>query len=405
MDLCADGSLADRLAASDLGALPPEELIPILVDVAAGLDALHLSGIIHRDLKPSNILLGDGRARIADLGIALAEPSDLTVPETTVGTLAYLAPEQLAGEPASPASDVHGLAVVAFLGLTGSLPRPAANLAEIVAASRLAPPPVSRLAPHLGAAYDQSIAAGLARSPAERPSAAQLGTSLGAALRASRPARPARPARPRDAIVGIGPGIDGDAPTVRSVAVPAAGTPGRPSRRLIGLVAVEAVLVVLAGAWLLGSTLGQARSGGPDPTLGGQVPPAQAPSATPTPSPSPPPPTPSPTPSPAPTPTPSPTPDPVARAISASEAARSAVEDAADQGALKRGEARDLEARLDRFDRAIEDGDTEGARREADRFASAVDDRIGHDGFPEDDAARLRSAAEELVAAAGDLPG
>ena len=152
MDLCADGSLGDRLAASDLGTLPPDELIPILVDVAAGLDALHLSGIIHRDLKPSNILLGDGRARIADLGIALAEPSDLTVPETTVGTLAYLAPEQLAGEPASPASDVHGLGVVAFLGLTGSLPRPAANLAEIVAASRIDPPAVSRLAPALGTA-------------------------------------------------------------------------------------------------------------------------------------------------------------------------------------------------------------------------------------------------------------
>ena len=72
MDLCEDGSLADRLAATDLGLLPPDQLIPILADVAAGLAALHARGIIHRDLKPSNVLLGDGRARIADLGIALA---------------------------------------------------------------------------------------------------------------------------------------------------------------------------------------------------------------------------------------------------------------------------------------------------------------------------------------------
>jgi serine/threonine-protein kinase len=53
MDLCDGGSLADRLAASETGALPPDELVPALVDVAAGLDALHARGIVHRDLKPS----------------------------------------------------------------------------------------------------------------------------------------------------------------------------------------------------------------------------------------------------------------------------------------------------------------------------------------------------------------
>ncbi|MGZ8528504.1 MAG: hypothetical protein ACXWWR_06880, partial [Candidatus Limnocylindrales bacterium] len=62
------------------------------------------------------------------------------------------------------------------------------------------------------------------------------------------------------------------------------------------------------------------------------------------------------------------------------------------------------EARLDRFDRAVEDGNTAAARREADRFAAAVDDRIRDDRFPEEDATRLRSVAEDLVAAAGSLP-
>ena len=93
-------------------------------------------------------------------------------------------------------------------------------------------------------------------------------------------------------------------------------------------------------------------------------------------------------------------PDPVAAAMTASAAARTALDDAANHGALKRNEVRDLESHLDRFDRAIEDGDTETARREADRFAATVDDRIGRDHFPEEDAAALRSAAEDLVAAA-----
>jgi hypothetical protein len=94
----------------------------------------------------------------------------------------------------------------------------------------------------------------------------------------------------------------------------------------------------------------------------------------------------------------------MARAISASAAARSAVEDAADHDALKAKEARDLESRLDRFDQAVDDGDAQQARREAERFAGAVDDRLRHDGFPEEDAARLRSAADDLVAAAAALP-
>jgi serine/threonine protein kinase len=132
MDLCG-GSLSDRLTASESGALRPDELVPVIIDVAAGLEALHARGIVHRDLKPSNVLLCDARAQIADLGIATAGPSELTTVGTTIGTLAYLAPEQLAGESASPASDVHALAVIAFLGLTGRLPRSASSVSELVA--------------------------------------------------------------------------------------------------------------------------------------------------------------------------------------------------------------------------------------------------------------------------------
>ena len=181
MDLCGGGSLADRLAASASGALPPDELVPLLVDVAAGLDALHARGIVHRDLKPSNVLLSGGRARIADLGIAAAGPSELTATGTTVGTLAYLAPEQLAGEPGSPASDVHGLGVIAFVGLTGRLPRPPeasprSSPRASCRSTRLGPATRSRLS------VRSAIALALAGDPSRRPTATELGATLAAAL-------------------------------------------------------------------------------------------------------------------------------------------------------------------------------------------------------------------------------
>ena len=246
MDLCEDGSLADRLAATDLGLLPPDQLIPILADVAAGLAALHARGIIHRDLKPSNVLLGDGRARIADLGIALAGSSELTERDTTVGTLAYLAPEQLSGEPASPASDVHALGVVAFLGLTGALPRPAANMAELVEASRVEAPPVSRIAPGLGTRFDRPIGRALARRPDDRPTAAELGSELVAAL-----GRPSPAIRPPVAPVAS------DATTVTGLVLdprPAGSAAGRsawlgPAILIGALAAVAFALAALTGLW------------------------------------------------------------------------------------------------------------------------------------------------------------
>ena len=327
MDLCVDGSLADRLADSDLGWLEPDDLVPILVDVAAGLDALHARGIIHRDLKPSNILLGDGRARIADLGIALAEPSDLTMAGTTVGTVAFLAPEQLAGQPASTASDVHALGVVAHLGLTGVLPRPAGSLAEIVAASRVAPPLVSQVRPELGISFDAPVAAALSRSPGERPTAHELGTALAAAQgrRTGRIAIPRTGSDPglRPAAAGVGAlpssvgpsGVEPSGVRPSSVRPPAVEAPtvatlavGRPARgRRRGWLAAAWIgagaLAFTAGAVVLPSLAGlDARRASPSPSRVAVI----VPSPTPTPEPTP---TPSPTPTPTPKPTASPDPN------------------------------------------------------------------------------------------------
>jgi hypothetical protein len=98
-------------------------------------------------------------------------------------------------------------------------------------------------------------------------------------------------------------------------------------------------------------------------------------------------------------------PDPFEVAAQASADARAAVEAAAADRALRNRDARDLEARLDRFDRALADGDPGAAREEAGRFADAVAARIDRFGFPAHDADRLRSSAAALVDAAGALEG
>ena len=184
MELCDGGSLADRLAAH--GRLQPAELVDVVTAVAAGLSDLHGRGFVHRDVKPHNILFDHARARLADFGLARsdhdAELTSLTVTGTTVGTLAYIAPEVLRGDPATPASDVYALGVVAFLGLTGRLPRPAAALTELVESHGGPAPTVSSMAPELGTAFDAPVAAALATDPTARPAPRELAEGIAAAL-------------------------------------------------------------------------------------------------------------------------------------------------------------------------------------------------------------------------------
>jgi Protein kinase domain len=391
MDLCGDGSLADRLVASETGAVPPDQLVPILVDVAAGLDALHARGIVHRDLKPSNVLLSDGRARIADLGIAAAGPSELTATGTTIGTLAYLAPEQLAGEPGSPASDVHALGVIAFLGLTGRLPRPAGSVTEVVAASVRTVDPVSALEPGLGTAFDGAIARALARDPAQRPTATELGATLAAALKRWR-AGPT-PVAVHDAATLIALPLPG-----RGVAATdAALTPGRDGRLVAAVVAmlVAALLLGLAVFLLLGFDGSGERT---SPSVAGTSPSATAistPTATSTASP---------TPSPTASPTPTATVDPYGNARAASDEMRAAIVAARGPDGLKGHDAKNLEDYLAKFDRALDEHDPKTARDEANALAEQVAKLIEERAVDAQAAAGLQTAVARLVAAANALP-
>jgi serine/threonine-protein kinase len=131
MDFVVGSSLADLLAEGRR--FDQAEALAIAAAAADGLGAAHEQGIVHRDVKPSNVLVGDdGVVRVFDFGVAvgLDDETALTVDGGVIGTLRYLAPERLAGEPAAPATDVWGLGAVLFELLTGKAAFPALTLTE-----------------------------------------------------------------------------------------------------------------------------------------------------------------------------------------------------------------------------------------------------------------------------------
>lgn len=165
------------------GPVEPERAVAIIEQVAAALDAAHTEGLIHRDVKPQNIILTPADfAYLVDFGIAQSTgDTQLTMAGQQIGSLDYMAPERFTNSPTTPAADVYSLACVLYQMLTGELPFPGHNAAQIMAAHLAAPPPrPSVVNPGVPAAFDDVVARGMAREPDDRYGGA------GALARASR---------------------------------------------------------------------------------------------------------------------------------------------------------------------------------------------------------------------------
>jgi Protein kinase domain len=110
-------------AVGSYGPLPLESVLVLVAGVAEALQSLHAAGVVHRDLKPSNVMLAADGPRVIDFGIARAvDSTSMTQTGTRLGTPAFMAPEQIRGEPATPALDVFALGGVACFAASGELP-------------------------------------------------------------------------------------------------------------------------------------------------------------------------------------------------------------------------------------------------------------------------------------------
>jgi len=178
MEHISGETLADKLKA---GPLPESQVLRVGAQVAEGLEAGHREGIVHRDIKPGNLrLTPDGRVKILDFGLAKAmrPASEVTAATTTesltqtqaiVGTLPYMAPEQLRGEPIDARSDIYAAGAVLYEMATGQRPFPQTQAAELTGAIlHQAPRPPRELHSRCSPGFERIILKALAKDPGER---------------------------------------------------------------------------------------------------------------------------------------------------------------------------------------------------------------------------------------------
>jgi serine/threonine protein kinase len=155
--------------------------------VGAGLNALHDAGIVHRDLKPSNIIIDpDGNAMLTDFGLAKGRAyTVLTKPGQVMGTLDYLAPELIKGEPATPATDIYALGCTIYECVAGQAPFADREGIQVGLAHVAEPPPdLAEFRDDLPSGFAEAVLSALAKEPEQRPpTAGDYGQRLADALR------------------------------------------------------------------------------------------------------------------------------------------------------------------------------------------------------------------------------
>jgi len=182
------------------GRLDPAAAVALIAQVGNGLDAIHAAGLVHRDVKPANVLLsetgGGDHAYITDFGVArnVATESGLTQTGRFVGTLDYVAPEQISGGAVDARADVYALGCLLFKLLTGDVPYPRDGEAARLYAHLNDPPPAPSLyAPAVPMTLDDVAIRAMSKVPEDRyPSAGDLGRAAVAALSGSTPELPER---------------------------------------------------------------------------------------------------------------------------------------------------------------------------------------------------------------------
>ncbi|HYX76375.1 MAG TPA: serine/threonine-protein kinase, partial [Gaiellaceae bacterium] len=222
MEYVEGETLADLLRRR--GRLEPGEAVALALQACAGLETAHEAGLVHRDVKPQNLLVTPaGTLKIADFGIARSlDGTQLTQAGTVLGTAAYLAPEQAAGETVTAAADVYSLGAVLYELLTGRPPYVADSLAELAARQQKgAVTPVRELAPAVPAATEDAVMHALARDAAYRPRSAE---ALAEELR-----------RTPTAVTEVEPSVRTAGPTPKH----------GPRRSLLAALALAAALVVV----------------------------------------------------------------------------------------------------------------------------------------------------------------
>jgi eukaryotic-like serine/threonine-protein kinase len=264
MEYVPGGDLGDLLEGE--GKLPPRRATEMALQVAEALKAAHERGVVHRDIKPRNILItGSGHAKVADFGIARAvEATTISHPGDILGSVKYMSPEQAAGEPAGPASDLYSLGVVLYEMLTGKVPFEV-RLPEDVSAEHAKGPPrrPSEANPEVPKTLDAVVIGLLATNPADRyGSAAELAKDLRRVRDGMPPVSSSAVAIPSDAST--------DAPTLALNPTASGGDTGgtagtSPRRRLWSSIRFAALVCVLA---IVG--LGLLRAGGLPGLLGAQ---------------------------------------------------------------------------------------------------------------------------------------